>query len=186
MKKEIKKQIAKKEKKLIDYKWVLSITLLAFIISIIFSSISEMIIPNFNSLVAITVLILFIFIGIVFDMIGVAVTSADEAPFHSMSSRKISSAKVAVILKKNADKTSSFCNDVIGDICGIISGCVGATISIKLSASLNISIFITSLLVTAIIASITIGGKALFKSIAINKSNEILYFFARILNIFIK
>lgn len=25
-------------------------------------------------------------------------------------------------LKKNADKVSSFCNDVIGDICGIISG----------------------------------------------------------------
>lgn len=184
MKKEIKKQIEKKNKKLINYNWIIKITLISFMISIIFSSFSELIIPNVNIFIAILLLIIFILIGIIFDMIGVAVTNADEAPFHSMSSRRVTASKVAVKLKKNSDKTSSFCNDVIGDICGIVSGAVGASISITLSNLINVNQFIVSLIITALIASFTIGGKAIFKSIAINKSNEILYEFAKILNLF--
>jgi len=30
-----------------------------------------------------------VFIGIIFDIIGIAVTSADESPFHAMASRNI-------------------------------------------------------------------------------------------------
>ena len=184
MKKEIKKQIQIKNKQKIDYKWIIKITLLAFIISIVFSSLSESFVKNVNIFLAILILIIFIFIGILFDMIGVAVTSADEGPFHSMSSRKVKGAKQAVKLKKNADKVSSFCNDVIGDICGIISGSVGVTISLSLSNYM--SLFISTLLVTATIAALTIGGKAVFKGVAINKSNEILYNFAKVVSIFKK
>lgn len=186
MKKEIKKQIERKEKKLVDYSWIIKITLLAFIISLVFSICSESVIPNVNIIVAIIILIFFIGIGILFDMIGVAVTSADEEPFHSMSSRKVKGAKQAVMLKKSADKVSSFCNDVIGDICGIISGTVGVTIASSIAIMSNIPIFICSLFVTAIIAGLTIGGKAIFKSIAINKSNSILYHFAKVISIFKK
>lgn len=184
MKKEIKKQIQIKNKQKVNYKWIIRITLLAFIISIVFSSLSEIFIKNVNVFLAVLILIVFIFIGILFDMVGVAVTSADEEPFHSMSSRKVKGAKQAVYFKKNADKVSSFCNDVIGDICGIISGSVGVTISISLSN--YIPLFVSSLLVTAIIAALTIGGKAIFKSVAINKSNEILYNFAKIASLFKK
>lgn len=184
MKKEIKKQIQVKKKHKVNYNWIIKITLLAFFISIIFSGFSEIFIKNVNIYFAILILIIFIFIGIVFDMIGVAVTSADEQPFHSMSSRKVKGAKQAVIFKKNADKVSSFCNDVIGDICGIISGTVGVTISLFLSN--YIPLFISTLLVTAIIAALTIGGKAIFKGVAINKSNEILYSFAKFISIFKK
>lgn len=186
MKKEIKKQIEKKEKKLVDYNWIIKITIMAFSISIAFSLISEATIPNVNIFIAILVLFIFIIIGIIFDMIGVAVTSADEEPFHSMSSRKVNGAKMAVQLKKNADKTSSFCNDVIGDICGIISGAVGASISVDIATRFNIPIFISSLIVTSIIAGLMIGGKAISKSIAINKSNEILYNFAKFIGLFTK
>lgn len=186
MKKEIKKQIERKEKKLVDYNWILKITIMAFIISMVFSFISEATIPNVNIYLAILILIVFIIVGIIFDMLGVAVTSADEKPFHSMSSRKVKGARIAIKLKKNADKTSSFCNDVIGDICGIISGAVGASISSSIALKFNIPIFICSLIITGIIASLTIGGKAVFKSIAINKSNEILYKFAKIIDLFVK
>lgn len=184
MKREIKKQIERKKLKNTNYKWIIKISILAFIISLIFSFISENIIKNVNLIISILILVIFISLGIIFDMIGVAVTSADIEPFHSMSSRKVSGAKEAVKLKKNADKVSSFCNDVIGDICGIISGSVGVTISIYLSK--YIPLMVSSLLVTAFIASLTIGGKALFKSVAINNSNEILYRFAKILSIFSK
>jgi CBS domain containing-hemolysin-like protein len=101
-----------------------------------------------------------------------------------MSSRKVKGAKTAVKLIQNADKVSSFCNDVIGDICGIISGSAGSIISVTLASTFSINIFITTLITTAVIASLTIGGKALGKSYAINKNNLILYQFAKFLSYF--
>ncbi len=180
------KDLKKKTKKLIDYKWIIQIFFISFIISILFSFTSEMVIPNVNIFIGTLILIVFIVIGIAFDMIGVAVTSSDEAPFHAMASRKVRGAKIAVKMKKNADKVSSFCNDVIGDICGIVSGSAGSIVSLGLAQHLNLNSFFTSLIVTALIASFTIGGKAMGKSIAINKSNYILYEFSKILAFFHK
>lgn len=178
------KKVKQKEKKLCQYDWIIKITILAFFISLAFSILSESIIPNVNIWVAILLLFLFIGVGILFDMIGVAVTSSDEVPLHSMNARKVKGAKMAVNLKKNADKVSSFCNDVIGDICGIVSGTVGVAIASSLSQLLNWPLFISTLLVTALIAALTIGGKAMFKGIAIYKSNQILFGFAKFLSIF--
>lgn len=186
MKKEYKKQMEKRKKININWNWIVKISLLSFLISLVFSGLSEGIIANVNLPLSIVILLVFIAIGILFDMIGVSVTSSDEAPFHSMSARKIKGAKTAVKLKKNADKVSSFCNDVIGDICGIISGTVGATIALSISNTTNIPIFICSLITTAMVASLTIGGKATFKSVAINQSNEILFNFAKIIETFKK
>lgn len=174
----------KKEKKLSHYHWIIQITLLAFIISFVFSILSESVIPNVNIWLSILLLFIFIAIGIIFDMIGVAVTSSDEVPLHSMNARKVRGAKMAVNLKKNADKVSSFCNDVIGDICGIVSGTVGVAIASSLSQTLTWPLFIVSLFVTALIAALTIGGKAMFKGIAIHKSNQILFGFAKVLSFF--
>ena len=188
MNKEIKKQIkgykSSKAKETSNYNWIFKITFLAFFISLFFSFASESVIPNVNIIIGIILVILFIFIGVLFDMIGIAVTAADEAPFHSMNSRKIKGANVGVVFKKNADKVSSFCNDVIGDICGIISGSAGVIIANKLGEILNIDLFIITLVITALIASLTIGGKAIGKTLAINNSNMILYNFSKIVSNF--
>lgn len=182
----IKKELKRKKNVFIDVKWIIKITLLAFSISLVFSLLSETTIPRVSLILGIIILILFIAIGIVFDMIGVAVTSSDEAPFHSMNSRKVVGADIAVMFKQNADKVSSFCNDVVGDICGIVSGTAASIIAISLANALNIDKFIVTLLVTAIVASLTIGGKAMGKSFAINKSNFILYEFSKIISKFYK
>lgn len=176
--------MAKKKKS--NTKWLITITLLAFIISFVFSLISEITLSNVNLILGILILILFIGIGILFDMIGVAVTAGTESPLHAMSAKKIKGAKTAVSFKKNADKVSSFCNDVIGDICGIISGSAGVTITATLSETYDLNIFWIGLIITAIIASLTIGGKALFKGIAIKNSNKIVYITAKVLSIFEK
>lgn len=167
-------------------KWVVTVTFLAFFISFIFSFSSNTIMPKVNLLLGIIILLLFIAIGIIFDMIGVAVTSTDEEPLHAMSSKKIKGAKKAVSFKKNADKVSSFCNDVIGDICGIVSGSAGVTISTTLSNKLGTDPLFTGLVITALTASLTIGGKALFKSIAMNNSNKIIHITAKVMSIFEK
>ena len=148
--------------------WPLIVTILAFTISLLFSFMSESVMPKVGIIVGIMILILFIFIGIIFDMIGVAVTSSNEEPLHAMSSKKIKGAKKAVSFKKNADKVSSFCNDVIGDICGIISGSAGVSVAKGLASTFNLNIFYTGLIVTALIAALTIGGKAFCKRIAID------------------
>lgn len=179
-----RKELKHKEK--IDKLWILKIVLIAFIVALTFAVISETLIPNVNLVIGIIILIAIITLGVVFDMVGVAVTAADDVPFHSMASRKVKCAKVAVKLKKNADKVSSFCNDVFGDICGVISGSIGVIISNSLSKVIDIDNIYISLIVTATIASITIGAKAICKSFAINKSNIILYKFSKFINIFYK
>ena len=173
-----------KKKKNSNTKWIITITILAFTISFVFSLISELTLSKVGLILGIIILLLFISIGIVFDMIGVAVTAGTESPLNAMSSKKIKGAKTAVSFKKNADKVSSFCNDVIGDICGIISGSAGVTITALISNTYNLDIFWVGLVITGIVASLTIGGKAICKSLAMKNSKEIVYFTAKIISMF--
>ena len=162
-----------------NIKWILLITSLTFVISMIFSYLSETILKKSNIVIELLVLLTVILIGIIFDMIGVAVTTCAEYPFHAMASRKIKGAKTAIKLIKNKDKVSSFCNDVIGDICGIVSGTAGVIIATSIAKES----IICSLLVTATISSLTIGGKALGKKVAVNKSENITKIVSKILSI---
>jgi len=183
---EVTKKKEKIKKERIDKKWVITIISIAFIASFTLSLFSEITIPNLSLFLGIIVTLFFVFLGIIFDIIGVAVTSADEKVFHSMSSRKVRGANIAVKFKKNAEKVSSFCCDVIGDICGIISGAAVSTIAVTLVSTFNFNALFTSVLLAAIIASLTIGGKAIGKSFAINKSNIILYEFSKFIYNFYK
>ena len=177
-----KKEKIKKEK--IHVKWVLLIVGIAFLLSFLLSAIANLLIPNLSLIFGITLILLFIFLNILLDTIGVAVTVADEAVFHSMNSRRVKGASLAVRFKKNADRVSTFCCDVVGDVCGVISGSAGTAITAILVNDFHTNLLFTGLFVTAIISSLTIGGKAIGKSIAINKSDIILYEFAKVLSIF--
>ena len=177
-----KREKVKKEQ--VNWKWIITIVCVSFLISFFFSFISQISIPNLSLWLGILITLFFIAFGILFDIIGVSVTSADEAIFHSMNSRKVKGANIAVKFKKNADKVSSFCCDVIGDICGIISGAAGTAITAILVSKFQFDLFLTGIVVAAIIASLTIGGKAIGKSFAINKSAIILYEFAKFVSNF--
>ena len=179
-----KKEKVKKEH--IDVKWIVKILIMSFTISFGLSFVSQMTIPNLSLVFGIIVTLLFIGLGILFDIIGVSVTSSDEAVFHSMNSRKVKGASIAVKFKKNADKVASFCNDVIGDICGIVSGAAGTTIAAIVISTYDFNPLIVTLTVSATIAALTIGGKAVGKSFAINKSDIILYEFAKFVATFYK
>ncbi len=173
-----------KNKRLVDYKWIFTVTILAFSISFLFSFISEATIPNANSIVATLIILLFIGIGILFDMIGISVTVADIKTFNSMATKQVRGAKLAVKLIQNNEKASSFCNDVIGDICGIISGSAGVALSTIIANNFHWNLLIVSLMITAVIAALTIGGKAIGKATAINKSTPILFYFSKVISYF--
>ena len=164
--------------------WIYILTILAFTISVLFSLISETIIPRVDIFIGIIVTLIILFIGILFDMIGVAVTQGNEATFNSMISKRIPGSKIALKLIKNKDKVSSFCNDVIGDICGIICGSTGAVIVIKIINSTNLSQILVTVITMALISTITISGKAIAKVRAIKNSTNIILRFSKVLCIF--
>lgn len=171
-------------KRTVDVKWIVRVSFISFILTIFLSGSSSVILSSVNIYVGVFIVFLFIMTGVIFDMIGIAVASADQKPFHSMASKQVRGAKTAIKLIKNAEKVSSFCNDVIGDICNIISGSVGAVIIIAIATKYNFDLALASLLGTSVIASLTVGGKAMGKSFAINKSEVIIYEFAKVINLF--
>lgn len=148
---------------------------MTFLLSIIFSTVSNLVAYNTNQIIIFMILILVIATGILFDMIGASSLTSKESTFHAMSSKKIKGAKETISLIKDNVKVSSLCNDVIGDICGIVSGGLGAVLANSLSETTSLSITITSVIVAAFISSFTVGGKAIFKGIAIKNSDAIIF-----------
>lgn len=165
-------------------KWVIQVFVISFLLSAAFSGLSTYL-SDFNVIILIIILLIVISIGIIFDMIGVATLTAKEAPFHARSAKKIKSAGSCIKLLKNSTKVSSICNDVVGDICGIVSGSLGATLAIYF-ASLGMNIILATILVSSFISALTVGGKAYFKVIATNKSDEIVLVVGKIIHVFYK
>ena len=77
-------------------RWVVTIFLVTVVISGIISFISDEVMSSHGIIFAFLVLLAIIFLGIVFDIIGMAVASADEKPFHSMAARKVPGAQEAI------------------------------------------------------------------------------------------
>lgn len=182
-----KKENKKKDNKKKDgRKWVLTIVPITFIISALLQMIQSGLMTRVNLVMAFIILSIFIGIGILFDIVGVAVTSANETPFHSLSSQKVRGAKEAVRLIRNADKVGSFCNDVIGDIAGIISGsATTAIVGMLIVLGGTKYEFVLGIVLTAVVAALTIGGKAIGKRFAIEKSNDIVFTVGKIVSFFV-
>ena len=133
-------------------KWLITVFITTFILSLFFNYISTGAISNLDIIPAIIILIIVILLGILFDIIGVAVTVADEKEFHAMASKKVKGSKCAIKLIRNSAKVASICADVIGDI----------------------------------VASLTVGGKAIGKGIAQKHTTKIVAAVSKILSIFNK
>ena len=173
-----------KKKKKKQGSWPLRVFLLAVALSAVLSFFSSTALEGAGYLVAVGVLAVFIGLGIVFDMIGVAVTAADPKPFHSMAAHKEKGGREAIRLLQNANQVSSVCNDVVGDICGIVSGATGAVIVARLQSGLNFQSVWISVGVTALVSGLTIGGKAIGKPFAMNQSKQVVYLAGRFLHLF--
>ena len=168
-----------------DWRWIITIFVITVCISALMSFISTNLLANASLAVSFVILICIIAIGIVFDIIGVAVTAADEKPFHSMASRKVPEAGQALKLIRNAGRVSSFCNDVIGDICGVISGSASATIAVRMLAMHpGMRELVLTLSMSALAAGLTVGGKACGKTFAIGSSTTVVRTAAMILHFF--
>ncbi len=167
---------AQKKERSKTIRWVVTIFLVTILISGVISFASEEIMDGSSMAVAFLILFFIVLVGIIFDIIGVAVTSADEKPFHSMAARKVPGAQEAIRLLRNAERVSSICNDVIGDICGVVSGAASATIAGQLLSNFSFSWpRMVMLIMSALVAGLTVGGKAIGKSFAIGSCTKIVH-----------
>ena len=131
------KKKQKKTKKHSNVRWIVTIFIVAVLISSAISFLSSSVMEDAGIVEAFVVLLIIVLIGILFDIVGVAVMSAGEKPFHSMAAKKVPGAAEALMLLRNAEKVSSFCNDVVGDICGVVSGSASAVIAVKALTNLG-------------------------------------------------
>ena len=171
-------------KKKTDIKWLIKIILISLAASVVFTLASMEILGRAGYIISFAVLAVFIIIGIVFDVIGIAVTAANEAPFNSMATRRQAGAVEALRLVKNANKVTCYCNDVIGDVTGIISGTTAALIAARLMTGFNTENIIFPVAISAIVTGLTIGGKAIGKTLAFNKSTIIIFSAGKMFNFF--
>lgn len=174
---------AKKES-MFNWNWTARIFLLTFSISIGLSFFSESVSEGLNVWIALIILLVFISIGILFDIIGTAVMSADAKSLNSMCTRQVKGAKKALKWAQSADTVANFCNDVMGDISSVLSGSVGSVIAVGLADMFGLNKLITAVVVTALTSAVTVSGKAFGKNFAMKKANDIIFFFARLLSIF--
>ena len=157
-----------------ELRWFFTVFITTFILSIIFSYISTNAIALLELFPAMLVLIITIFIGIIFDIIGIAVTVAKEEELHAKATKKIKGAKTSIKLVRNSSKVANICADVIGDVCGVLSGAISALITIKITEKFGLD-FDIQFIISAIVASLTVGGKALGKEFAKRNSTKIVH-----------
>jgi len=165
-----------------NYKWLIKIVLISVAASMAFTLATTEILGRVGYIVAFAVLAVFVIIGIIFDMIGIAVTAAKEAPFHSMAAHRERGAAESLRLIKNADRVTSFCNDVVGDVSGIISGATAALIAARLMEGLSTENLLFPLVMSGVVTGLTVGGKAVGKSFAFNNSTGIVLRVGKLIN----
>ena len=157
-----------------NVKWIIKITLISLVAAAVFALASTEILGNTGYVISFTVLAAFVIVGIFFDVIGIAVTAANEAPFNSMATHRQYGALEALRLVKNAKIVTSYCNDVIGDVTGVVSGGAAALIAARLMTSFNSETLLIPVVITAAVTALTIGGKAIGKTLAFSKSTKIV------------
>ena len=173
---------AAKRERMKMIRWVVTIFFVTILISGTISLISDEVMANSSLAVAFCILLAIIFLGIIFDIIGMAVATADEKPFHSMAARKVPGAHEAIKLLRNAERVSSRCNDVVGDICGVVSGSASATIAALILMNVEVGWpRMVSLVMSALVAGLTVGGKAIGKNVAVKSCTSIVHLVGRVI-----
>ncbi len=181
-----KKAKQKKKSKNAWLTWGISVFFLSFVLTVIFSFITEVSIKDSPSYVCVIVLFVLLVLNIGCDVLANAIMSISPEAFHAMASNKIKGAKRAVSFCRNATKLSSIFADVIGDICGIVSGAAGAALVIHIAVAGTTGELIASIGISAAIGALTVGGKALFKHFAVKFNKQIVFGFAKFTTFFKK
>ncbi|OAT86518.1 hypothetical protein [Desulfotomaculum copahuensis] len=155
----------------------------SFLLAVFFFWLSQFLADQLkNLLLSFLFLVIIILSGIVADILGTAVAAATEAPFHARAAKRVTGAQQGVFLIRNADRVANICNDVIGDIAGTVSGALGiALVAQILIHRQGIHQSLLNMFMTALIAAVTVIGKAAGKRLALTRADEVIFLTGRIM-----
>ncbi|SDW22732.1 hypothetical protein SAMN05421781_0908 [Marinococcus luteus] len=167
-------------------RWSTLIGFVTLILAAIFSVVSTAVLSGVGWAIGMVVVLIIVFTGVIFDVIGVAATAAKPRPFNAMAAKKVPGASHSVFIQRNADRVANFCADVIGDISGVVSGTASSAVVVQLGMTIGTNNssngqLILSTIFTAVVAALTVSGKALGKTLAITYANNIVFQVGRIL-----
>lgn len=170
-------------KSTVSTRYIVLVGVGSFLLAIIFAFISETLSQKFNNLIlSFFFLIIIILINIISDILGTAVTAATEPPFHAKAAKRVSGSQQSILLIRNADRVANITNDVIGDIAGTLSGALGISLAVQVFLRLHgFDQLMLNVFLTALIAALTVGGKAAGKKIALTHSNKVVFLAGRLL-----
>lgn len=171
----------KKKKLSKSVKWALQVTILSFVLTIILTLAADKSLSGTRLLAALAVLAFFVVLNVAFDMLGMAIATASDKPFHSMATQRVPGASESLKFIRSADKAASFCSDVVGDVCGIVSGACSAAIVVLAVRDGNADSTLAALIVSGLLAGVTVGGKALGKPAAMKYNTEIVLFVGKLI-----
>ena len=155
-----------------NLRWAYKTLVLSIFLSITFSMLSQGLFPKLPVVFSLFVIFFFVFVSVVFDMIGIAVASVKLENLEKFENQK--GFKTAKKLSQSKDKVSSFCGDVVGDICGILSGAGGVSIVVNLNITNQTAFFLATCLISSIVAGLTIFGKAIMKGYAVENCEKVV------------
>jgi len=155
--------------------WIIKISVISLIISLLLSLFSDYILTKSNIVFALLLLIIFMGLNIFSDMIGLAITSCQVSKLNSKKMPDDVYEK-CILLIKNSDKVSSILCDMIGDVCGVLCGVSSTMITIILS---KVCIFkflglFLGAIVSSFIVALTVFLKAIAKNYAVRNSSSIV------------
>ena len=161
--------------------WGISVFFLSFVLTVVFSFLTEISVKDSASYVCVIVLIVLLVLNISCDVLANAIMSISPEAFHAMASNKIKGAKRSVSFCRNATKLSSIFADVIGDI---VSGAAGTALVAHVATVGTTGELIASIGISAAIGALTVGGKAIFKHFAVKFNKQIVFGFAKFTTVF--
>ena len=167
---------------ILKHKWAYQMFFISFAMSIFLGFMSQTILSNLGVIFASLIIVIFIFLGIISDMLGVVAASCDIEVFEKWKKEGVSGAEIGYAICQNSEKFCSFCGDVVGDICSTLCGAGGAYIVTYLAYNIqNIAVLnLLTILISALIAGVTVFFKAIAKAKALKKSNIIVLRIGRI------
>lgn len=175
-KKSGKKQTAKNNKKNSAALYTLVVFIGTFFTACLMTFVSTLVLEQMETfMIGFIVLVVVILVGVLFDIVGTAVSVSGQSHLNAKASRKIPGAKKALLLVKNASRVANICNDVVGDICGTVSGGLGTALAALLISGGGWQGLMASVGISGGIAAVTVAGKALGKNFAISRADDIIY-----------
>lgn len=152
-----------------------------FFIAVAVTFFSQTLISRLGLLPAVFVLVLILMTSIFADLVGTATLAASLPPFNSMAANRVPGAKEAIRIVQNADAVATFFNDIMGDVLGTISGGLAANIVFRMAqVHPELPEAILSTVAIGLVAAFNVGGKAAWKSFAIDNSTVIVLLVGKI------